>query len=1574
MKNMRLVGHVGPVRVTHGLLMALALSMLMPAVLADGRSYEPRLAPVYAGIITFGANDTQVRDVYTFYALDMRGDLKPAGLSFQNPLAPAGTGRDQASYWLVDLSRVSDSQLAQYRILLLSRTNLAGMTIEMREKLRRFVDGGGVLWIDLPTGGSTGELFFPRLRFGAGTGALNFVNLNHPLLHGYYTLTPQDVARLGARGRGFGGGIVTVEEPRLQPVAGVNASNLVIVAGHYGAGRIVVSAAGIAAAINAPMVRSDGTPPPRARTYRLEAVPSLELKFVYNLVRWASASTVEALNMRRSNAVPERFGAPLGIAWKDREVRFSRQKGAAIMYGGLVLITTGGKLTCYDAYPTRDLDGDGRADDGIRDLEEGEAFDKVWEVNIGGDLSSSPVIVETQKGTQVVVSRGTEVMGFWLLPRDPNTGIILPAGQRVWSVGPPVSAGAPVLSDHPAPAPIAIENMLLVPVTLTNTPRPTAGFYALDLRDGTEPRYIRTDLQNVLEPEWYQPRRTTVGEWLLPPAAGYVPNRAQGGGSDLVVYFGTRRDISGQGTQMMDGVQAFWLGAKGEQLIPQRNPDGTPNGYLHCRITGQARIYANLDSPLRPRVYEFNTTTGVINEITNLCQFNFGQAGRVYYSGVQDGSQYYIDYYIDWATATNLSTMMRSFLNLPAMATTGTQPPNELRGFTLGSNGILYITTGTDHSEPNVANGTLIAVLEQWSSTGGRGGGSILLWRWQSHGGYRQPVPGQPNPTPVPPATIWQEPNAVLSQFLAPILNFDYLFLESRDPNYPFRRGLNFSFTESPVYANGVVYALGKGMVRIAGFITIPYLIVLAFDADPEYFLIDLGFPVSESPISITQRDYARSGPNRAASVPNLLNSQTSLTYSPQQPDPLINVDYLSGQIRLSGFKQAPSGGSLDLLSAPSISQPVVVSVGAYTDIIDPDRDPASPTRKLYTGRWNNLLWYAVLLGQEAQGSPVIAGDILYMPVKVGLPPNFGERRIVSGILGLTTEPHRYQPDIAARGAQAGTIPFPNLGYGSVIRWPFVDDLVNDVDITRNPFAFLREFFTRFAQSLPFEGDISPIAAGEGLLLISTGEGIHVYNRQKTLIADEGRLLEVDLASQVVWGSENTQLEFATGVFVPSFAKYPLTPNARVYRYGENQLLIVEPERNRLAILDRAGEEVRTFTGFLPDQVPIRDAEGRVTDVINLRDPLYEQQQGLLGSNYVSGMPALLRNPTDVTVWTEFVPKVRNPFAITSNTGWEYWIHYTIADAGNNRVVDIVDRFVVDPTTFAVGEPVRHPQLNLPMTGVLYWMTPTVKEGQGYRYVGAQRFEYWDGRQTRIGFATLVQNVVVRGDNAAIEPSTPEAGMIILQVAVNVGGRVVDQTLYIRQMRLPDGTVVPILAPVAIDTAKRSLADSNRRGLFLLVTTSTGIYELEVPLTGAIGDTLSVTWMFTNEAYSLGVRRRLKGLRLQTVDGDPNSPPRQPILFKPRQARYLFNGNVLIVNGYGGSTFVVNNQGGEELIDFPGEVLELRASDFNRDDNDPTDGTLLGFSYNSIIWSTADRPAMSGSSPLRKPSSADRGL
>jgi hypothetical protein len=1537
-------------------------SASMLSAWADGRGYEPRTVPVNAGVVMFGANDSFVRDVYTFYAMDRRTDLKPLGLSFRNPFAQAGTTRNQAAYWLVDVSRLNDNQLARYKILLISRTSWGGrggMTAEIREKLRRFVDGGGVLWVDMPQQGASGTLFFPEVAPVANTAAINIVNLNHPLLRGYYTLTPAEMASMGLRGRGFGGGALNISanRPVLQIVTAVDPNTPVIAAATYGSGRIIVSAAGIAAAINAPLVRTDGSVPNQAAEFRIEAVPDLELKFAYNLVRWAGAGSSDAFNARRANAVADQYGAPLGIRWRDEGTQYGLQNGTPVVYGGLVFVVSGGgtgsnTLICYDAVPSRDLDGDGRADDGIPDYERGESFDKVWEVNLGRQ-SSPPVVVETPRGLQVIVLVDTQVpqvRGYWALPRD-SQGRIPSEGQHAWTPVALPAAATPRTADGQIPAPIVIDNtLLLVPSLHQAGTQQSAGFFAVLLSDN--PQVVRSS--NVFPPDWFQPRTGNAGNWLLPPVAGYVPNYGQGGGNDIVVYFGTTRDVGGTGTNQQEGIQAFWLGAKGEVLTPAINSAGVYQGYFRSRITGRARYYVppgGISHPLHPRVFRIDNATRQIDDITSLCEFNpLAEQGRIVYRDPNiAGYTFIVDYYIDWAYATNFNLMFRTFASLPPFSDSSTVPPQRLRGFTLAPNGVLYITTGTDGTDPNTASGSVIALQEQSPPTQQQTrGGSKVLWRWQSHGGYQQIVPGpeRTNPIIVPPSTIYREPNEYFMRFVGRFLRFSHDYAPNANAE-PQRQWMNFTFKGAPIYYDGAVYAFAEGQALVGPF-SFPYTVIVALDAEPEQFVIDLGAPIAATgDIRISQRDYGRSGPNPIANI------VSSLTYSPNSPNPDIKVDFTTGQIRITGFAQADGGGQIRLLeNVLSLTQPVQVSIGTFNTLVDPDS---------IAGNWNNLRWYAVLLGQQLKANPVVVGDTMYLPCEITVPTDSGLQTF-GGILGIATDPYRLQPDLAQRKDQAGTIPRvdPNtpLKYQSIIRWPFIDDLITDLERDPDPGAFLRELFRRFAEGFQTGTGLSPIAVGEGLMVISSGQGLHAYSRQSTIIADESRVLEVDTAGRVVWSTENTQLDFYTGSIVSSKARYPITPNARVYRYGENELLIVEPERNRVAIIDRAGAEIRTITQFIPDRVPLRDTNGNITRIIDLRDEAWAAANNLPGSNYIAGAPTNLRNPTDVTVWTEFVPATRNPY--TYRQQLEYWIHYTITDAGNARVVDIVDRYQVDPRTFTVGRPVEHPQLGA-MLGVLYWMTPSQRLERNYRYVSAQRFEYWDGRQTRIGFATLVQNTAassfeVASLNDPLDPRTPEAGMITLQLIVN--GQ--DQTIYIRRMRLPDGSIVPILAPVAIDTSKRSASGQRNAGLYLLVTTSTGVYELQVPTTGTVGDILPVTWMLTNEAYTNAVRRRLNGNDLAR---DSNNNLLRPILFKPHQARYLGNGNVLIVNAYSGTTLVETPRGVRER-DFPGEVFELNGAHYTRNE---------GFGNDSIVWSTLDRPELSGSSQLRKPSSADRG-
>jgi hypothetical protein len=1536
------------------------VSASMLSAWADGRGYEPRTVPVNAGVVMFSASDNLVRDVYTFYAMDRRTDLKPLGLSFRNPFAQAGTTRNQAAYWLVDVSRLNDNQLARYKILLISRTSWAGMTAEtamtaeIREKLRRFVDAGGVLWVDVPREGASGTLSFPEVAPVANTAAINIVNLNHPLLRGYYTLTPAEMASMGLRGRGFGGGALNISanRPVLQIVTAVNANTPVIAAATYGSGRIIVSAAGVAAAINAPLVRSDGSVPNQAAEFRIEAVPDLELKFAYNLVRWAGAGSSDAFNARRANAVADQYGAPLGVRWRDPGTQYNIANGTPVVYGGLVFVVSGNKLICYDAVPSRDLDGDGRADDGIPDYERGESFDKVWEVNLGRQ-SSPPVVVETPRGLQVVVLVGTEVQGYWALPRNAQGRIPTDPPRSVWSIQLPPPAGTPpTTGDQQIPAPIVIDNtLLLVPAVLSLGAQTSAGFFAVSLT--TDPPQIVTTVTSGGSQElWYQPRTGNAGNWLLPAAAGYVPNYAQGGGNDIVVYFGTTRDVGGTGTNQLEGVQAFWIGAKGEVLTPAINSEGVYQGYFRSRITGRARYYVppgGISHPLHPRVFRINAR-GQIDDITSLCEFNpLAEQGRIVYRDPDiAGYTFIVDYYIDWAYATNYGLMFRSFASLPPFSEGSTVPPQRLRGFTLAPNGILYITTGTVETDANAASGSVIALQEQSPPTQQQTrGGSKVLWRWQSHGGYSQIVPGpeRTNPVIVPPSTIYREPNEYFMRFVGQFLRFSHDYVP-RPNEEPQRQWMNFTFRGAPIYYDGAVYAFAEGQARVGPF-GFPYTVIVALDAEPEQFVIDLGAPIDATgDVRISQRDYGRSGPNP------ITNIVSTLTYSPNSPNPDIKVDFTAGQIRITGFAQAEGGGQIRLLeNVLSLTQPVQISIGnTFNTLVDPDS---------IAGNWNNLRWYAVLLGQQLQANPVQVGDVLYLPVSTIRPrERFQGFDTLFGIVGLATDPYRLQPDLAQYKDQAATFPpfrrsrqDPPLRYQSIVRWPFIDDLTEAFEQNGDPQEFLREFFRRYVSNFE-EGSISPIAVGDGLLLTTLGGELRAYSRQSTIIADESRLLEVDTAGRVVWSTENTQLDFYTGSIVSSKARYPITPNARVYRYGENELLIVEPERNRVAIIDRAGAEIRTITQFIPDRVPLRDNNGNITQIVNLRN-----ESVAPNSNYIAGAPTTLRNPTDVTVWTEFVPATRNPY--TNPQPLEYWIHYTITDAGNARVVDIVDRYQADPNTFTVGRPVEHPQLGA-MLGVLYWMTPSQRLERNYRYVSAQRFEYWDGSQTRIGFATLVQNTAASAFEATgmgdpLDPRTPEAGMITLQLIVN--GR--DQTIYIRRMRLPDGRI-PILAPVAIDTAKKSASGQGDAGLYLLVTTSTGVYELQVPLTGTVGDTLPVTWMLTNEAYTNHIRRQLDGNDLAD-DGSGNLL--RPILFKPRQARYLPNGNVLIVNGYNGTTLVETPRGVKER-DFPGEVFELNGAHYTRNE---------GFSNASIVWSTLDRPELSGSSQLRKPSSADRG-
>jgi hypothetical protein len=108
----------------------------------------------------------------------------------------------QAAYWEISLSQASDQQLAEYDFLVVNpRFGVSLNTLE-RDRLRRFVDGGGVLLIDVWTEFFGNTQIDPTNNFPLAFGLDNGVTGNqesyftHPLLSFPAGLNARELAYL----------------------------------------------------------------------------------------------------------------------------------------------------------------------------------------------------------------------------------------------------------------------------------------------------------------------------------------------------------------------------------------------------------------------------------------------------------------------------------------------------------------------------------------------------------------------------------------------------------------------------------------------------------------------------------------------------------------------------------------------------------------------------------------------------------------------------------------------------------------------------------------------------------------------------------------------------------------------------------------------------------------------------------------------------------------------------------------------------------------------------------------------------------------------------------------------------------------------------------------------------------------------------------------------------------------------------------------------------------------------------------------------------------------------------------
>ncbi len=496
---------------------ALAVAAVcLPAVSrAATYSYGSSSRTVNAGVVFLGRASTPLVPLnnnpyafdpapYLFHTLNLRPDIKPFGWNIINPLAPRTVTQaigtrwpgytngtqvvappvtpNMAAYWEVPLDDTSANQLRRYDVLFLPLEAGKTMTPLENEKLRRFVDNGGALFIEYYNGTANSPQpplnFFAALNTGPTPGILdlpvvNSLYLRTPLLQEPYAFDRPDFGTLGV-GPNLTPNSLTPVLPNYWGQALTGPNSTAIYAGQYGAGVLVASGLGIAAKISNPDNISN---PVLANPYyspepsvTANNVSTPDLKFLANLVTYVDSHPNENKNPRQNGSAADL--ASFAPAWTAPVKASPNTPGGAAIWGKYVFVTdASGFLHAYDAIPGEDLTGSGKADDGLQDLSlpvpTNTSYDEIWNANLGPN-ASAPTVFSYGGNTYVMAANNKGQVYQYSVTNG------APAGPNPY----PGAGGAAFPGNVPTPSPTYFEGRLY-------QPQADGKLYVYDLNGGS---------------------------------------------------------------------------------------------------------------------------------------------------------------------------------------------------------------------------------------------------------------------------------------------------------------------------------------------------------------------------------------------------------------------------------------------------------------------------------------------------------------------------------------------------------------------------------------------------------------------------------------------------------------------------------------------------------------------------------------------------------------------------------------------------------------------------------------------------------------------------------------------------------------------------------------------------------------------------------------------------------------------------------------------------------------------------------------------------------------------------------
>jgi hypothetical protein len=1059
------------------------------------------------------------------------------------------------------------------------------------------------------------------------------------------------------------------------------------------------------------------------------------------------------------------------------------------------------------------------------------------------------------------------------------------------------------------------------------------------------------DLNTIGSPtgdEWFLENSGQLRVPTASPTVGYIPIQDNSGGMDRVVYVPTAPENSTSA-----GLTSVWLGSVGEQPTQVTLSGSTLRVRTRAALNGMPLVFSSGPSSYGIRislVFPDGTPAadGVYSSVINGNPSSTGVPGE-FQVDVNPGSfdldqstpdpsddlSLRVDYTVDWGQAqggsANADTFVRGRVGFPDTSARSRQVVGNLALAPSGN--VIAVVSDPSGSTPG---GAIYNLFEN-----GRGVFNVA-YRWDLHD--RITIDRQNgDPLELGPAVLDEDP---LSQ----------------DIGAGEFNGLHF--VSGAAVRDGLAYVMAQGSRPLNNFggVNAPAGVIMAFEADPEPVQFTIPAAAAEG-IGLNDEEN-----------PNLVLAQPDLARSTNTSDPEIDTilgnvvleKSPAGSIRvtLPSLSQSQRG---DLNSVLSTSLPVLVRVtnpvgeiavlpeaaGGSTDITLSGTDSGSFVTGRASGRFTPLAWYAVMNGFQGQATPAVGGRTLYvtgasvLPGIIATGNPFSPRGSLYAFDTQTNAANRFVNPNSDRPwmpqlyfvLRDGPGPF-NYEAAEPVLWPQIDG-IDDFDDLR----------IRILQTSVDGSESYNLAVGDGTVSITADDALYSFRQSNFLVVDEGRVSMFDPAGNPLWSTDQT---LGSGQILPatSASNYTrLSRPTRLYPSEQDGFWIVDTGNDRVVRIDSAGRERRLIKQLQtsPYYVPRgwREGSRRV-----LRQPMdvltYTTTRG--AAEVAAAFPGEIQVNPDGSRTAPGSPRAA-----------ELWRHAIVADAGNRRIVEVVDRYWLTPDG-QIEELVRYADPDtdevIPALNVVWWHTPEELTGSNYRYSSLGRAQVGSGpdRRSVIGFGfsnvepgratfdagTQTQDVYSGNSGIVLFDENTGQSQVITEFGLPAipGGAFLADTGGITLDQSPLNSFT-FNSPARAETARpisglRSLTlsyvpdGSGGYTLAAMFTDNTGVYEVWDPE----GDGLwSVRWMMPEEAF-LGLRRPQGGGPF-----DRGNLRRNPSRFAPTYAERLNLSEVIVVNGYLGETL--------NGADYTGEVVLLEGAPGAAAGYDPSRPNL-GFSPLSV--------------------------